>query len=194
MRISLVAALRSPQHPALPAALLPHHPRHHCQHNGQVQCHSARGEFAGQSSRVPVIQFEHCELVLGSAIINCCVRSRAQLLPSSCQPFCCGRCRCSCPSSSTTPPSSNPTGPGTNPPAALSDTEMRDLSCLSLPLDSSHLLSSIAILSLKLQPVSPPPLPSVTLRALLFWAGCHRDLHVSIMICAVVTTRCSAAH
>lgn len=38
------------------------------------------------------------------------------------------------------------------------------------------------------------PLPSVTLRALLFWAGCHRDLHVSIMICAAVTTRCSAAH
>lgn len=129
-----------------------------------------------------------------SLIFYCCVHSRAQSLPSSCRPFCCGRCRCCCPSSSTTQPSLNPTGPGTNQPAALSDT------CVPLPLlHSSHFLCSIAILflfSLLVFLLCPhlSLLPSVTLRALLFWAGCHRDLHVSIMICAVVTTRCSAAH
>lgn len=42
------------------------------------------------------------------------VPSRAQSLPSSSQPFCCGRCQCSCPSSSTTLPSLSPTGPGTH--------------------------------------------------------------------------------
>lgn len=48
VRLSLVAPLRPPQHPPLPAALLPHHAGHHRQHHGQVQRHPARGESAGQ--------------------------------------------------------------------------------------------------------------------------------------------------
>ncbi len=50
--ISLVAPLCPPQHPPLPAALLPHHSRHHRQHDGQVQRHKACGESAGQSLRL----------------------------------------------------------------------------------------------------------------------------------------------
>lgn len=49
VRLSLVAPLRPPQHPPLPAALLPHHAGHHRQHHGQVQRHPARGEPAGQA-------------------------------------------------------------------------------------------------------------------------------------------------
>lgn len=47
VRVSLVASLRPPQHPPLPAALLPHHSSHHCQHHGQVQCHKACGHSEG---------------------------------------------------------------------------------------------------------------------------------------------------
>ena len=52
VRISLVAPLRPPQHPPLPAALLPHNSRHHRQHHGQVQRHKARGESAGQEFEI----------------------------------------------------------------------------------------------------------------------------------------------
>lgn len=48
VRLSLVALLRPPQHPPLPAAVLPHHSSYHCQHHGQVQRHKTGGESGGQ--------------------------------------------------------------------------------------------------------------------------------------------------
>lgn len=139
--------------------------------------------------------------------------NRIQSLPSSCLPSCFGRSLCSCPSSSTTQPSSSPTGPGTH---LLSPTTLRSplkWKCLSSassnePFMCSYLSSSflstlstffffISIASLfhplALFTLSPLSLPlSAGLPALLFWAGCHRDLHVGIMICTVVTVRWGA--
>lgn len=113
----------------------------------------------GSELQTQFFSFSSDVLVSPSVIKFCRVRSRARSLPSSCRPSCCGRCRCSCPSSSTTQPSLSPTGPGTAQPAASSDVEMLDPSGAPLPFHSSHFLSSIAILLFFSSACFPPPPP-----------------------------------
>ena len=136
-------------------------------------------------------------------------RYRALSLPSSSRPSCCGRSRCSCPSSSTTQPSSSPTGPGTHQPSTASrlpplkwkclpSNGLFMCSCLSSSQLSAFLFSfffsSQLLFFLSFNLFTLSLLLAVTLPALLFWAGCHSDLHVRIMICTVVAVRRGAAH
>lgn len=154
----------------------------------------------GSELQTQFSSFNSDVLVSPSLIKLCRVRSRARSLPSSCRPSCCGPCRCSCPSSSTTQPSLNPTGPGTAQPAACSD----DRNVGPLTRSSSPPLLTFPFLhcnSVIFSSACCPPTTTTSTRFLLsLSAHCYsgqvviETSSVSIMICAVVTTCCSAAH